>query len=156
MTSPNEPPDVSRPQVAAGVLFFDEAGCVLLVQPSYKTGWEIPGGYVEAGESPKAACIREVAEELGLSPAIGDHLIVDWAPATGEGDKLLFIFDGGILPERDRARIDFVDGELADWRFVAITDLETYVPARLARRITTAAAARQGARPVYAEHGVAK
>jgi ADP-ribose pyrophosphatase YjhB (NUDIX family) len=117
---------------------------------------EIPGGYVEAGESPKAACVREVAEDLGLSPTIGDHLIVDWAPAADEGDKLLFIFDGGILPEKDRAQVHFVDGELTDWQFVAITDLEAYVPARLARRITTAAVARQRARPAYAEHGVAK
>ncbi|GLW35943.1 NUDIX domain-containing protein [Actinoplanes regularis] len=154
MTSPSEPTGISRPRVASGVLFFDEAGKVLLVKPGYKDGWEIPGGFVEAGESPRAACVREVREELGLSPAVGEHLVVDWAPAAGEGDKLLFIFDGGVLPERDRAEIRFVDGELTDWRFVAVTDLDAHVPDRLARRIRTAAAARQRASAAYAEHGV--
>jgi 8-oxo-dGTP diphosphatase len=46
------------------VLFRDAAGRVLLVKPTYKNGWEIPGGYVDAGESPRAAAAREVKEEL--------------------------------------------------------------------------------------------
>jgi 8-oxo-dGTP diphosphatase len=50
--SERAPGNSARPLVAAGVLFFDEHDRVLLVDPSYKPGWEIPGGYVEAGESP--------------------------------------------------------------------------------------------------------
>jgi ADP-ribose pyrophosphatase YjhB (NUDIX family) len=55
-------PPIATPRVAAGVLFFDDHGNVLLVDPSYKQGLEVPGGYVEPGESPRAACIREVHE----------------------------------------------------------------------------------------------
>ena len=86
---------MARPRVAAGALFVDDAGRVMLVRPTYKDYWDIPGGYVEPGESPRAACIREVREELGIEPSIGDALIVDWAPAVEEGDKILLIFDGG-------------------------------------------------------------
>ena len=58
---------MATPRVAAGALFSDESGRVLLVKPTYKKTWDIPGGYVEPGESPRAACIREIREELGLS-----------------------------------------------------------------------------------------
>ena len=53
--------------VAAGALFRDAGGRVLLVKPHYKAGWEIPGGMVEPGETPSEACAREVTEELGQS-----------------------------------------------------------------------------------------
>ena len=53
---------VATPRVAAGVLFRDVEGRILLVKPSYKEGWDIPGGYVEPGESPKQAAAREVRE----------------------------------------------------------------------------------------------
>lgn len=46
---------MATPRVAAGVLIRDAAGRILLVKPTYKDGWEIPGGYVEPDESPAAA-----------------------------------------------------------------------------------------------------
>ena len=53
-------------RVAAGALCQDAAGRVLLVEPTYKDVWELPGGMVEADESPLAACRRELREELGI------------------------------------------------------------------------------------------
>jgi hypothetical protein len=38
--------------MAAGALFFDAADRILMVEPTYKDYWDIPGGYVETGESP--------------------------------------------------------------------------------------------------------
>lgn len=56
------------PKVAAGVVFFYDGG-VLLVQraihPSYGK-WVFPGGYVDRGETPECAALREVREESGL------------------------------------------------------------------------------------------
>lgn len=51
---------------AADCLFTDEAGCVLVLEPPYKLTWDIPGGVVEADESPRCAAQREVREEVGL------------------------------------------------------------------------------------------
>ncbi|CAN5733096.1 hypothetical protein BH20ACT1_BH20ACT1_01710 [soil metagenome] len=33
-----------------------------MVEPAYKDTWEIPGGQIESGESPREACEREVDE----------------------------------------------------------------------------------------------
>jgi 8-oxo-dGTP diphosphatase len=144
---------MAQPRVAAGALFLDTAGRILLLRTTYKDFWDIPGGYVEPGESPYAACAREIGEELGITPPLGRLLVTDWAPADGEGDKILYIFDGGRLDDDDLTRIAFEDGEIAEFRYVALTDLAELVPARLARRVHTAVAALNAGRAVNAEHG---
>jgi len=52
--------------VSAGVLFLDENGRVLIVKPTYKDHWQLPGGVIEAHESPASGALREVQEEIGL------------------------------------------------------------------------------------------
>lgn len=32
--------------------------------------WELPGGKVEDGEHPRSACVREIVEELGVTPTL--------------------------------------------------------------------------------------
>jgi 8-oxo-dGTP diphosphatase len=148
-----ETPPMATPRVAAGALFLDDAGRVLVVRPNYKDYWDIPGGYVEPGESPRAACFRELKEELGLDILIGGHLVVDWAPIDPEGDKLLFIFDGGTLSAEQLQRVVLQPDELAELRFAEVAILPSLMPDRLWRRLETAIAAKIAAVPAYAEHG---
>lgn len=148
------PDNAARPLVAAGALFLDEHDGVLLVKPCYKPGWEIPGGYVEAGESPLDACLREVKEELGVSPEIGSLLTVDWAPHPDQGDKLLFIFDGGVLTSHATGQIRLPENELSDWRFSPVDELENLLIPRLARRVHQSIAARSASSTRYLEHGI--
>ena len=62
-----DPVGLSAIPVSAGALVFDRAGRLLILKPTYKSGWTIPGGVLETdGETPGDAGRREVAEELGL------------------------------------------------------------------------------------------
>jgi 8-oxo-dGTP pyrophosphatase MutT (NUDIX family) len=58
-----------RPSVSA--VIFDRRGRLLLQQRSDGGQWGLPGGSVEIGESVRAAVVREVMEETGLTVAPG-------------------------------------------------------------------------------------
>lgn len=148
MTDPSS--TFATPRVAAGALFLDDAGRVLLVHPTYKDTWDIPGGYVERGESPAVACCREITEELGLDRQPQRLISVDWAPHEREGDKLLFLFDCGDLGT-DEHRIQLEATELDRWAWVELDQLDQYVQPRIARRIRSAIG--DGTPASYLEHG---
>ncbi|MEO3756113.1 NUDIX domain-containing protein [Streptomyces sp. B6B3] len=142
--------------LAAGVLLFDDRDRVLLVDPTYKPGWEFPGGVVEAGEPPARAAVREVAEELGLhlthEPAL---LIVDWEPPRPPRfGGLRLLFDGGRL-EAERVREVLLPGaELRGWRFAGEKEAESLLsPGRFAR-LRWALRARAEGRPLNLEAGI--
>jgi 8-oxo-dGTP diphosphatase len=66
-----------HPRVVVGAAIV-RAGRVLAARrtaPAAAAGrWELPGGKVEDGETPEAALVREVAEELGCAIAVGGWL----------------------------------------------------------------------------------
>src|SRR6266571_4154609 len=65
--------------VSAGALIYDRARRLLILKPTYKSGWTIPGGVMEAdGETPWEACRREVREECGLDVRNGRLACVDF------------------------------------------------------------------------------
>lgn len=141
----------ATPRVAAGALFVD-GDQVLLVRKTYGNRWDIPGGYVDTGESPTEACEREVREELGLIRRVERLLAVDWAPSEREGDKLLWIFDCGALGDEE-SRIQLDDDELDQWEWVPAELLGQYAIPRLARRLTWAFEAQASGSAVYLENG---
>lgn len=62
---------------------------------------------IEANESPTAAALRELAEELGLTLHIGRPLVIEWVGAHGPwDDQIVFVFDGGTMSTGDVDSID--------------------------------------------------
>jgi 8-oxo-dGTP pyrophosphatase MutT (NUDIX family) len=149
----DSPDSFTRARAAAGVLFFDDTDRVLLVVPSYKDYRDIPGGYIEHGETPREAAAREVQEELGISPPIGRLLVTDWAPNQSEGDKILFIFDGGVLSDEHRSKIQLAPDELTAYDFHDVAEIHELTIARLARRIVHGHEAHRDGSSRYLEHG---
>jgi 8-oxo-dGTP diphosphatase len=127
---------LARKRMAAGALFRDATGRVLLVEPTYKPTWEIPGGAVEENESPTAACRREVIEELDLDRPVGRVLAIDWVPPRPERTEgLMLVYDGGVLTPDDIRAIRLPADELASYAFVEPERVSELASAVLARRI---------------------
>lgn len=68
---------------AVGAVVNDE-GKVLVAKHAYRTDfpWGLPGGWVNAGESPADAVRREIAEELKLDVTIERLLLCDVIPSV--------------------------------------------------------------------------
>ncbi|MFC4858327.1 NUDIX domain-containing protein [Actinophytocola glycyrrhizae] len=140
---------------AAGALIRDEQGRILLLEPTYKDHWEIPGGIIELGETPSQGCARELTEELGLVREPGPLLVVDWAPHPKLGDRVLFVFDGGTLTESEIAAIHLQAEELRSYAFLPPDEAFDRLIPRLERRMRAAVRAQETGRTGYLEHGVA-
>lgn len=130
---------LARKRMAAGVLFRDRVGRVLLVEPSYKPNWEIPGGAVEDGESPWAAVVRECREELGWDRPLGGLLVVDYVrPQDSRPEGVVFVFDGGVLDESDVVGMTLATSEILSVGFHTVDEARAKVKALLADRLTAA------------------
>jgi 8-oxo-dGTP pyrophosphatase MutT (NUDIX family) len=145
---------LARKRMATGVLFRDRAGRVLLVEPSYKPNWEIPGGAVEADESPWATAARELAEELGWDRPVGRLLVVDYVrPQDSRPEGVVFVFDGGVLDEADLVGMVFPDAEILSAGFHPLAEARGKVKPLLADRLAAALEAVELGVTVLCEQG---
>ncbi|MPY63191.1 NUDIX hydrolase [Streptomyces spongiae] len=149
-------PEPTAETLAAGVLLFDEQDRVLLVDPTYKAGWEFPGGVVEPGEAPARAGMREVAEETGIRlDDVPRLLVVDWEqPAPPGYGGLRLLYDGGRL-DADGGQQPVLPGpELRGWRFVTEEEAADLLPPVRYERLRWALRARERGAALYLEAGV--
>jgi ADP-ribose pyrophosphatase YjhB (NUDIX family) len=138
--------------VSAGALIFDQAGRLLILKPTYKKGWTIPGGVMEAdGETPWDACRREVREECGIEVRGGRLACVDFRPGRpGHPGGIRFLFDCGAAADAELAAITVQPEEIAGYRLVPLDTALTLLRPPIRRRVR--AASRPGGL-VYLEDG---
>lgn len=128
--------ELPKKRVGAGVLIVDEDWRILLVEPTYKDTWEVPGGIVELGESPREAAKRECLEELGFDVGIGRLLVIDWVSQGGTlGDGLMYMYSTGSV---DTSRIILPPEELRSWEWCDHSSVLSRVKPFKSRRLFAA------------------
>ena len=155
MTGDALPFVLPRIPASAGALIFDDAGRLLVVNPTYKAHWTIPGGIMEAdGETPWEACRREVHEEVGLIVERGDLVAVDFLrPRPAKPGGLRFLFDCGSLPEATLRSIVLQEEELSEQRLVEPAEALDLLSGPLRRRVGAALQLRGRGECLYLENG---
>jgi 8-oxo-dGTP diphosphatase len=144
-------------RMAAGGLFLNADHHLLIVKPIYREGWQVPGGIVNADESPLTACRREVREELGIDVDLGRLLCIEYrCTAPPETEALQFIFFGGILSADQIGRITLQQKELTEFCFVTASEAMKKLYTQLGERVQLALIALRENRTVYAENGIEK
>jgi 8-oxo-dGTP diphosphatase len=86
------------PKVAAAVL-IEREGAVLLVRRANEPQrglWTLPAGFVDAGEDPAAAAVRECLEETGLSVRITGLVDVVAGREHGRGADFIIVYRGQV------------------------------------------------------------
>ncbi len=140
-------------RMGAGALFFNTAGNILIVKPTYKDCWEIPGGIVEENESPRQAVEREVHEEIGLKCRVITLLSTDYQhPVEQKTESIMFIFEGGVLDEKEINQIKIDGTELSEYRFVPLAEAMKLLSPVLARRMEQTVMAHKNKTAVYLEN----
>jgi 8-oxo-dGTP pyrophosphatase MutT (NUDIX family) len=142
-----------RKRVISQLAIRDAEHRLLLCQLRYKPDWDLPGGVVEVGESPRLAAGREVLEELALTVRPGALLLVDWLPAwSGWDDACTLVFDGGVHAADLAESIVPEPREIVTAQFCGQDAIRQRCAPQTARRALAALAAEPG-RTRYLESG---
>ncbi|NJN17257.1 MAG: NUDIX hydrolase [Oscillochloris sp.] len=142
-------------RMATAALFYDTGGRILIAKPVYRAEWLLPGGSVEENESPYAACVREVAEELGRELPVGRLLSIEYLPARTRSrpESVKMIFDGGILDDDTFTSLAPQPKEIAELRLLAAQKADPLLAPRIRSRVTAALLALKRGTTAYLEDG---
>lgn len=145
--------DLPRIPASAGALIWDRKGRLLILKPTYKSGWTLPGGVVEAdGETPWEACRREAREECGLDLRRGELVCVDFLrPRPGRPGGMRFLFDTGRFDKSTLTGITLQAEEIARHRLARVDRALQLLSGPVRRRV--AATLSQPGRLHYLEDG---
>ncbi|MFV3408824.1 NUDIX domain-containing protein [Bdellovibrio bacteriovorus] len=143
-----------KKRIGVGALLFYK-GDLLIVQPTYNPAWILPGGTVEAEESPSEALQRELKEELGLNIQAGSLLAIDYVSNRDvKGEYMQLLFSAKDLTEYQAQNIRLPMYEIKDFKFVAVEKaLEMLTPIVSRRVHSVILAQEQGLGAIYLEEG---
>lgn len=108
--------NASLARCVVGVILSGPDGRILLVKSSRgftKGMWNIPGGFIEYGEAPEAAAVRETREETGLDVELGP--LIGVYTQRFESPYFMYGFMYGARSKKDVVRLEPSEIEAARW-----------------------------------------
>jgi ADP-ribose pyrophosphatase YjhB (NUDIX family) len=117
----------------AGTVITDDAGRIGLgrrARDPYAGMWETPGGFVELGEHPEDAAVREVHEELGLDLTLTGLVGIYVERSMRGGQLLIHVYAGRV---RGEPLLD--PTEVTDWAWFAPEDVPAVMAADHRKRV---------------------
>ena len=142
-------------RMAAGALFLYPRQEILVVKPTYREGWLVPGGVIERDESPYRACLREIREELGLDLPLQRLLCIEYRlPYGPKSESMQFMFYGGVIDEPAIQAIILPSEELSGYRFCERDEALVLLIPALSARMKFALMALDQQRIIYLEDQV--
>lgn len=143
-----------KKRTTAGALFSDDLGRTLLIEPTYKTSWQLPGAVVDADESPFSATIRATRDKLGLRIRPGRLLVVDWVPPDPNRiEGVMFVYEGPTPSPDQLAAITLPEARIRSWAWCTEEELHDRLPPHMFRRTREARRARVEGTTLYLEAG---
>jgi 8-oxo-dGTP diphosphatase len=152
------PPDeyyrqLAKVPTAGGAILRNSKGEFLIVKQSYKNDWHIAGGMADEHENPRETTIREVKEELGITVPQARAFCVDFAK-TAPYDRILFVFDCGVLDDETIKTIKIDGEETVEFKFVPYEEMITLVSKKISQRLQSSIEALRNGTCVYLENGL--
>jgi 8-oxo-dGTP pyrophosphatase MutT (NUDIX family) len=154
----NLPPDkyyeqLAKVPTAASAFFRNDKGEFLIVKNPYREHYVVAGGMSEENETPLQTVIRETREELDIDTKNARVFCVDFT-VTEPFDRVLFLFDCGVLDDKTIQTIKPDVDEIESYRFVSYEEMIRLVSPKFQKRILNSIEALRSDTCIYLESGM--
>lgn len=138
-------------RIGSMVLIFSQKDELLIVKPTYKTGWSLVGGTVDEDESPLVAAAREVGEEIGLVLPVSRLAFrgIRYAHPKDDLKDYIQIFFSTELTSTEELLIKPREKEISEFKFIPTDEIMDYADHL---RMQAVAALLTGNSPAYMEN----